>query len=155
MRLYPLSNVYYKELFEIAKCAEPFGDINLYQYTANMDKREGYVLITREGKIAGCVSFSDFVPGVNIVIHCMVDPEYHKRWVTREILKTLANYVYEELGLPRMSGFSIKGRTDEAGEFLLKLGFKREGCIRQGINIKSNYYDLMLFGLLKEDCKWL
>ena len=156
MRLEVLKDFHYPALLEITKRAEEWHEtMTMEQFKASMEKREGYVLVAKDGSLAGCISFSDYAPEINIIIHCMVEPKYQRRWVSREILKTIANYVYEDLGLHRMTGLCVGIKTDDAGSFLEKLGFKLEGVIRQGVKLPDGMFDLKLYGLLKEECKWL
>lgn len=155
MRLEVLKDYHYPVLLEIARSAESWHEATtLEQFTATMKLREGFVLVAKDGRLAGCISFSDYAPETNIIIHCTVEPRYQRRWVTREILKSIAKYVYDDLGLPRMSGLCVGNKTDEAGSFLEKLGFKLEGIIRKGVKLPDGYFDLKLYGMLKEECKW-
>lgn len=155
VRLEKIKQEHWRPLYEIVLRAESFNRHMVFeQFATMMQKREGFTIIV-DSDIAGCISFSDFTPETNIIIHCSVDEKFRRRWCTREILHEIAVYVYETLGLHRMSGFSICGVTDEAGEFLLKLGFKVEGIIRKGVKLPAGYYDVKIFGLLKEECKWL
>lgn len=154
VRIEKIKHEHWRHLYEIILRAEPFnGHMVFEQFATMMQKREGFTIFVGSD-IAGCISFSDFVPETNIIIHCTVDASFRRRWCTREILHEIAVYVYETLGLHRMSGFSICGVTDEAGEFLLKLGFQVEGVIRKGVKLLGGYYDVKLFGLMKEECRW-
>src|SRR4030065_471406 len=157
MRLEVLHEKFYKALYEVVLRAESWAGDNsyFYQFQEQMNRRSGFVIVAPDGRLAGCISFSDYVPMTNIIIHASIDAKYHRRWVTRRNLAIIANYVYEELGLPRMSGFSVAGKSDIAGEFLIALGFKHEGTIRKGARIGSELFDLKLYGLLKEECRWL
>lgn len=156
MKLYPLKDYHHEALYEIALHSEPWATGMMFeQFKGVMQTREGFVLVSGEGKVIGCISFSDYVPQTNIMIHCVVDTKYQRRWCTRAILKEIAKYVYDDLDLIRMSGFCIVGKSDSAGEFLLKLGFKEEGKIEKGVKLPDGYFDLKLFGLLKTRCKWM
>lgn len=156
MWLDTLNEKHYKAVYEIAIRAEPYhSDMTFEQFSELMSEREGYVIVAPSGELAGCISFSDYVPDVNIIIHCVVDEKYQKRWVTRKLLRTVADYVFGDLGLPRISSYCVVGKTDNAGEFLLRLGFKHEGTVRKGIKLGNDYFDIKLFGMLKEECRWL
>ena len=154
MKIEILNKDHYKALYEVSKVAEPWQPIQYYQFEDILKKREGYVLISAIGEVVGVISFSDYAPDLNIIIHCMVHPKYQKRWASRELLKKIADYVFGDLGLPKITSYSMIGLTDEAGGFLDLLGFVREGCIRRGVRVKGEYYDVPLYGMLKEECKW-
>ena len=143
-------------LYKIAVEAEPYGsDITEAQFRAVMGTREGYVVVGRDGKLVGCISFSDFAPGIDIVLHCMVEDKCRGRWITRKMLKTVFGYLFEDLGLPRVSGFCIPGMSDVAGEALLRLGFKCEGLKRKSARLPDGFHDVKIFGMLKEECRWI
>ena len=151
-----LHEKHYKALYGFTREAEAYDKNCPYeQFAAQLKKREGFVVVAKNGELAGCVTFSDYVPGVNIMIHCTVADKYQKRWVTRGILKRVSEYVYDELGLGRMTGFCVPGKSDKAGAFLLSLGFKHEGTIRQGVKLPDGFFDLELFGMLRSECRWL
>lgn len=156
MNLYPLEQRHYQAVYEIALRSEPWTTGMMFeQFRSVMEKREGFVLVNGSGEIVGCISFSDYAPQTSIIIHCVVDTKYQRRWCTRSTLKEIARYVFDDLDLHRMSGFCIVGKSDKAGEFLVKLGFEEEGIIRKGVYLPDGHHDLKLFGLLKEECKWL
>lgn len=156
MWLDTLHEKHYKALYDIAMRAEPYSsDIDFEQFAKIMSKRQGFVVVAASGDLAGCVSFSDYVPEAGILIHCAIDAKYQKRWVTKKILKTVWGYVFDTLNLPRVSSYCIKGLSENAGEFLLRIGFKQEGIIRKGFRHLDGLHDVMLFGMLREECKWV
>lgn len=156
MWLDTLNEKHYRAAYDMAMANEPYSsDLSFEQFTGMMKKREGYVVVAPDGNLVGCVSFSDYIPEVNAIIHCVVDKKYQKRWVTKKMLKTVWGYVFDTLHLPRISGFCVKGLSENAGKFLVRLGFKEEGIIRKGFKSGNELYDLMLFGMLKEECKWV
>ena len=154
MWLDTLKEEHYRTLYEIMLRAEPWNICSFEQFKTIASARSGYVIVTPTGEIVGCISFSDLVPDTNIIIHCFVGEKYRRRWVTRQSLKTIADYVFSTLHLRRMSGYSIEGISDMAGEFLLKLGFQHEGTIRSGQKIGDSFYNVKIYGLLKEECRW-
>ncbi len=154
MWLDTLQKKHYRALYEIMLRAEPWNRCTFEQFEGIASGRSGYVIIAPTGELAGCISFSDLAPDANIIIHCFVDGKYRRRWATRQSLKTIAEYVFNTLNLCRISGYSIEGISDIAGKFLLKLGFQHEGTIRRGRRIGDSFYNVKIYGLLKEECKW-
>ena len=152
-----LDKKHYDALFEIVRRAEPYmKNLIFEQFKQTMDTRVGYVVVRQDGRLAGCINFSDFTPRQNAVIHCFVDPEQHGRWLKQGLLRTVYDYVFNRLALPRLSGFCIPGQSDRAGEFLQRMGFRQEGYVRKGALLPdSAYYDVKLFGMLREECRWL
>jgi RimJ/RimL family protein N-acetyltransferase len=150
----PLRKEHYPRLYDIAVKSERFSIHNLVQFVECLKQREGYVL-KRHDNIVGFITFSDYKPELDIIIHCSVLPKYQKRWLTKGILREIARYVFDYLELPRMTSYCIVGKTDVAGDFLERIGFKKEGEIRGGIKLADGRFNLSLYGLLKEECKWL
>ena len=152
-----LNKKHYEALFEIVRRAEPYmKNLMFEQFVQTMDTRVGYVVVRNDGKLAGSINFSDYVPGQNIIVHCFVDPAHHKRWRSKKLLRIGFDYVFNRLDLPRLSGFCIPGVSDKAGKFLLSLGFRHEGLVRKGALLPDGlHYDVKLFGMLKEECRWL
>lgn len=71
-------------------------------------------------------------------------------FLTRSFLRTLARYVFDQLGCDRVSGRIPVSRRESlvtAG----RIGFIPEGYIRRA----HKGEDFVLVGLLKEDCRWL
>lgn len=149
---------HYKALYEIMKRAEPYscGPMPYSSFERTMSGRQGYVIITKDGELAGCISFDNYTPGVDVTIHCFIDPEHHGRWaLKRSFYKEIFDYLFCDTALLRVSGYSICGVSDKAGRFLERLGFKHEGKIRQGIKMPDgNVYDVNLYGLLKNERRW-
>ncbi len=157
MWIYKLQTEHYPVLYKVARETESafMSQRTIEQFTAQMRSREGYVIVNRAGAIVGCISFSDFVAGMDILIHCSVLDKYQRRWCTKSILTAVFKYVFETLSLPRLSGICIPGMSDTAGEFLLRMGFKFEGLKRQCVKLPDGMYDLKMFGMLKEECRWI
>ena len=62
MWLDTLNKKHYKAVYEIAIRAEPYhSDMTFEQFSEIMSEREGYVIVTPSGELAGCISFSDSV----------------------------------------------------------------------------------------------
>lgn len=147
-----LTAAYYKDAYEVYLSSEEH-PVSFEGFGKIMDTRTGFVL-QRNGKTIGTITFSDYVPGCNIVIHFSIDKAYHKRWVTRTILKEAFGYVFNTLELPRVSTYVIidKSKDADTGKLLSKLGFKIEGIMRKSIRLYDGLHDLILYGLLKEEC---
>lgn len=157
MWLSVLQPQHYKALHEIALRAETSDCPMPYlHFERLMSGRQGYVIVTHNGELAGCVSFDNYTPDLDITIHCFIDPKHHGRWaLRRSFYKEIFDYLFGDLGLVRVSGYSVRGISDKAGKFLLGLGFKHEGTIRQRIQKPDGkIYDADMYGLLKDERRW-
>jgi RimJ/RimL family protein N-acetyltransferase len=116
-----------------------------------MKERSGWVVIS-EGRVIGCISFSDWQYRRDILIHCFIDPDFHGRWTSRGIYRRVFDYAFNDLDLPRVSGYAIPGHNDLAAKALRSLGFRKEGTVRKGIRESDDrLYDMDIYGILKEE----
>lgn len=152
MRLEKLEHKHYPALFEVTRVCEPWFDLDRNTSDRLFAQREGFVVVTNEGKVVGHITFSDYTVKLDVIIHCSVLREYQTRWLTKSIYKECFDYVFNEMQCIRASGWAANGLTDL--NFHERLGFKLEGIYRSGLRIKGNYYDLHRFGMLKSERKW-
>ena len=87
--------------------------------------------------------------GPSICMHVAAEPG--KRWMTRDYLFRCFAYPFIQLDCNRVTGI-VKADNLEARRFDEHLGFKQEGVIRKGAADGS---DMILYGMLKEECRWL
>jgi len=87
--------------------------------------------------------------GNNIVMSVAAEPEQY--WATREFLMCVFRYPFIQLGLPRVTSF-VEAGHDKSLILNKKLGFQQEGVMRCA---SDNGGDLIMFGMLKAECKWL
>ena len=151
MHLEPYEYKHNACLIEIAKVSEPWIKWHRALFDASLAGREGFVVVSG-GKIAGCITFSDYNPDADITIHCSIHPEYHKRWLTKTIYKQVFDFPFVTLGLKRCSGYIISGCTPIG--FHERLGFKEEGIRRQAVVINGTPRDIYLYGMLESERRW-
>lgn len=129
-------------------------EITPKDFVEELETREGWVLLDNEN-IVGCISLSDYQPNSDVTIHATVRPQYHGKWANRKLLKDIANKVFNELSLPRVSSYSIYGITGHIATLLKRIGFRYEGTKRKAFWFHTEYKDLALYGMLREECKWV
>lgn len=100
-----------------------------------------------DGKLVGAVAYNHYT-GNAILMHVA---GAKRGWVTRKFLRAAFNYPFHQLGCTRVTGLV---RTDNpvAQDFDERIGFKREGLIREG---DDDGCDLILYGMLKRECRWI
>lgn len=83
----------------------------------------------------------------DVEIHIM---STDKRWCTRRTLRHIFNYPFIQLECNR-----VTAHTDPAVpavcNFLQRIGFVKEGLIREG----SADGDVLLLGMLRRECRWI
>ena len=87
--------------------------------------------------------------GPSICMHVAAEPG--KRWLSKDFLYRAFAYPFLQLNCSRVTGL-VRVDNIEARRFDEHLGFVQEGVIRRGA---SNGLDMILYGMLKEECRWL
>lgn len=153
MKLQKLEYRHHAELMEVAKAAEPWMYMHRASFDAVLATREGFVLLDNSDRIHGAITFSDYRPGDDIVIHCTIHPDHQRRWLSKQIYRQVFDYAFVTLELPRCSGFRIDG-TGTPATFHERLGFKLEGIVRQSLQVQGERRDVYLYGMLKGERRW-
>lgn len=103
--------------------------------------------VYEDGKILAGVVYNLY-NGPSICMHVAAEG---KRWLNREFLFRFFAYPFIQLGCNRVTGL-VRVDNIEARRFDEHLGFVQEGVIRRGA---SDGTDMILYGMLKEECRWL
>jgi RimJ/RimL family protein N-acetyltransferase len=104
--------------------------------------------LEEDGKLIAGVVYNMYTEA-GICMHVAADPG--KRWMTRDFLYRAFAYPFIQLGCNRVTGL-VRVDNIEARRFDEHLGFVQEGVIRKGA---TDGTDLILYGMLKEECRWL
>lgn len=102
-----------------------------------------------DGMILGCMVYDNYLPHLSSIAVSIVISD--KRCVTRQAIKRMMHYPFIELNLNRITA-NIDSSNEKSIKLCKKLGFALEGVIREG---SLDYRDLLVFGMLKRECKWL
>ena len=101
-----------------------------------------------DGELIAGVVFNLYT-GPSIMMHVAAEPG--RRWLTRDFLYRCFAYPFIQLKCHRVGGLVREDNLD-AQRFDEHLGFKKEGLVRRGADDGTN---LILYGMLKEECRWL
>lgn len=104
-------------------------------------------VVESDGTIHAVVVYNAFYDDA---CHMHIATAKTRRWATKATLETLFGYPFNKLGLRRVSA-QIAASNVAAQVMALKLGFRFEGVMRNAINGQ----DAVLFGMLKEDCRFI
>ena len=120
---------------------------NIWRKLEDNDRLVGFV----EGsKIIGALMFSDY-DGNNIFVHLSIDDP---RACQRRYIKFMFNYCFITAKCNRMT--ALCENNYERNEKLLQgVGFTKEGIIRQGYCKNGKFVDGAVYGMLKQECKWI
>jgi RimJ/RimL family protein N-acetyltransferase len=103
--------------------------------------------LERDGEIIAATIYN-YYSGASIAMSFAAIPG--RRWLTREYLHAIFRYPFVQLGVRRVTGY-VATRNFASVRFAYKLGGKLEGVMRKALPDD----DLLVFGLLREECKWI
>ena len=104
-------------------------------------------VVDSAGYPVGCVVFTDHMPQYgNIQISFAGD---QRNWLTRRLMTAILRYPFAQLGAKRITAIVPPSATN-ATQFLTKMKWVREGCIRRGYGNE----DAVVWGLLESEWRW-
>lgn len=107
--------------------------------------------VVKGGELIGGVIYTNLkdLPfgGAAIEMDCAGEPG----WLTRSTLKALFGYPFLQLGVVRITTMVAKANR-RARKMNERLGFKQEGCIRNGF---GGGRDMIVYGMLRSECRWI
>ena len=115
-------------------------------------RREFSIYTVDENKYIGfCGIFGIEIPAMKAEMHCVIgDKEYQHGGYGTEAYRLLQDYGFEELGLNRIYGYQLIHNA-AAHRVVEKLGWKREGLLRQDVYSHGKLHDRYIVAILKED----
>ncbi len=80
----------------------------------------------------------------------LLEERYHGRGYTTEAAQAVIAFAFTDLHLNRICAYHMV-RNPASGRVLAKLGFEREGCLRQRVRKGEIYEDVLLWARLRND----
>ena len=112
---------------------------------------EAIGVLNDKGEIIGGVIYAEYreiAPGQHdIRMHCAGEPG----WLTKKTLRLFFEYPFKQLSCVRVTATVAKANK-RARNLNERLGFKIEGCIKDGYGIGK---DGLLLGTTRRDCRWI
>ena len=100
--------------------------------------------------IIGTIGFNNFTPQHRANIGYDLQPQYWNQGIISEALKEVLHFGFRTLGINRIEAEVMPG--NHASEKVLeKLGFVREGLLREWMLWNGKHYDMTMFSLLSKD----
>lgn len=96
-----------------------------------------------DGQLVCLVMFDNY-NGANIEAHIVASR------ITRKMTRAAFRYVFEVCGCRRVTSLNDSSNFTMK-PYLERLGFKYEGTIRHGLPDS----DLIVYGMIREECKWV
>lgn len=118
-----------------------------YNKIKNVDLVQHAAVVFNGKKIVAIVLFHDFQGG-NVGMTIASDSP---KWCSRGRLRQIFDTVFSKWDCRRATAITT-GKNQKSRKFLKRLGFRREGIMKKFF---SNKEDMYIFGMLKENCKWV
>lgn len=110
--------------------------------------RASCLILEKDNDIAACVVYSRVYPKTSADISVA---SVGRNWLNRPFLSAVFRTPFLEWGVRRV-GSNIAADNVKSIRFCEHLGFVREGAIREGA---EPGIDLLIYGLLKSECRYL
>jgi len=105
--------------------------------------------IIKDNRLVGAVIFDNYRPQLKSIFVSIVLID--KIVLTRTLIYSLFDYPFNTLNVNRVQAMINVNNTPSI-RLCQKLGFLREGILREA---SEHGEDILLFGMLKRECKWL
>ncbi|KGR77101.1 GNAT family N-acetyltransferase [Ureibacillus sinduriensis] len=130
--------------------AEKFVDFFLKNYEAKRGIRWG-IEIKGEKGIIGTIGFNAWSPKhKRAEIGYEIHPDFWRSGYTSEALLKVLSYGFDELDLKRI-GAVVFMENEASNHLLIKLGFKKEGVLRDYMYQNGTSHDTYVYSLLKNE----
>ena len=116
----------------------------------DLEENDRHIAFVENNEILGCLLFSDY-DGHNIFVHLALDSP---RVCQRKNIKMMFDYAFNQAKVHRMTAMCVNG-YERNEKLLAGTGFKKEGVIREAMNVNGKWVDAALYGILKGECKWV
>lgn len=147
--------------FDVMKTTSPSLDLYSLDETRNFVENrilnsissESYIIEEREGKRAIGITSLTNIDTKNRNAECIIDigeKDYWGMGYGTEALKILLEYAFLELNLHRVS-LRVFSFNEKAIHIYNKLGFRKEGVMRESLYRNGTWHDIIMMGVLKRD----
>ncbi|PKK82431.1 MAG: hypothetical protein CVT49_13680 [candidate division Zixibacteria bacterium HGW-Zixibacteria-1] len=123
-----------------------------FEERINRDDVMAFCIILKEnGEHVGIVELYD-IDNYERKCHwgIVLDKLYWRRGIGTEAAHLMIKYVFDELGFRRLKSFTHSGNPGSM-IFQEKLGFIKEAVLRKESSFGGQYYDCLIYGMLKEE----
>tara|TARA_Y100001978_G_C23572277_1_gene374788 strand:- start:464 stop:862 length:399 start_codon:yes stop_codon:yes gene_type:complete len=124
-------------------------------YLANLDRAYSFLIFKNDSKVLiGGINVGNVRRGVSqsATIGYWVGKNYARNGYMNEALNILIPSLFVDLRLNRIEAATLEENTPSRN-LLKKIGFKKEGILRQYIKINGKWRDHIMYSLLSDDYK--
>lgn len=108
------------------------------------------ICLKGEEKIIGTIGFNNFTKNHRANLGYDLQSGYWNKGYITEAIKAVIQFGFDILDINRIEAEVMQGNT-ASEKVLLKLGFAKEGILRQWMLWNDQHYDMTMFSLLKEE----
>jgi ribosomal-protein-alanine N-acetyltransferase len=102
-------------------------------------------------RVVGSCCYWNFGPGSKCAeIGYELHPDHWGAGIMREALEALIDYGFQDMELHRIEADPL-ATNERSCNLLLRLGFSREGVLRERVSFRGRFIDQAYFGLLRDD----
>ncbi|EHO08783.1 hypothetical protein HMPREF9714_02154 [Myroides odoratimimus CCUG 12901] len=119
----------------------------------NSGKELRFAIVEIETKnIVGMVYLTsiNYINRTGVMGYLIGEESSRGKGYAKEAVEVLLDYVFMELGLNRISA-TVLSNNESSLRVMNKLGFIREGCLREAVYKNGKYIDLISFSLLRKE----
>lgn len=129
--------------------AQRFIDFFRTRYLMNAAIRWG-IALKGHSQLIGTAGYNNFTPHHRANIGYDLLPAYWNKGYITEALGAIIDYGFRHLGVNRIEAEVMPG-NGASERVLEKLGFTREGLLRQWMYWNGKHYDMIMFSLLRSE----
>lgn len=137
--------------FKEEKEAQLYLDLFESRFKRKLGIRWGIALNGKEN-IIGTIGFNNFQKNHRANLGYDLQFEYWNKGIITEALKEIIKFGFQELEINRMEAEVQLGNIGSE-KVLEKLGFRKEGVLRDWMYWNGNHYDMTMFSLLVKEFK--
>jgi [ribosomal protein S5]-alanine N-acetyltransferase len=99
----------------------------------------------------GLVNYHDgHIRNKRSAIGYIVDPAHCKQGIATEAVSAMIRFCFQDLGVHRLQAF-VHPDNEPSLKLIEKLGFRREGLLRDNLRVSDEWRDDLLYALLSTD----
>ena len=99
----------------------------------------------------GLVNYHDgHIRNKRVAIGYMIEPAHSRQGLATEAVSPMIRFCFKDLGLHRLQAFIHPDNTPSL-KLIEKLGFRREGLLRENLRVSDEWRDDLLYALLSTD----
>lgn len=143
----------YFDLLPLKNLAEATKEVDFYRnrFLSKEGIRWGIVFKGTD-KIIGTIGYNKVIENHKGRIGYDLLPEYWGKGYMTELLERIIKYGFENYTIERIEAEVMLGNVGSE-KLLEKVGFKKEGVLKQWMYWNNRYFDIIMYALLKRDYK--